>query len=214
MSQRISATVDFATLGIDISDRKSHVCILDQAGEVALETTIRTTPDGIAELVRGYPGARVAYEVCTHSPWITPVVDAHGCESIVANPRKFSYITKSNKKNDRTDAETLARVARLDPKLLSPIQHRSPETQADRALLRVRSGLVGARTKLINEARGIVKAFGTRLPECSAPSFHRKVVDAIPKELARVFAPVLEIVAHLPRLRRGHDPNENRSHYR
>ena len=104
MTHRISPTVKSTTLGIDISDRKSHVCILDQAGNVSLETTIATTPDGVASLVKSYPGARVAYEVCTHSPWITPIVDAHGCESIVANPRKFFYIAKSNKKNDRTDA--------------------------------------------------------------------------------------------------------------
>ena len=170
MTHRISPTVEYTTLGIDVSDRKSHVCILDGAGEVSLETTIPTTPDGVAALVQGYPGARVAYEVGTHSPWITRIVDAHGCESIVANPRKFSYIAKADKKNDRTDAETLARVARLDPRLLAPIQHRGLQTQANRALLRVRAGLVNARTKLINEARGVVKAFGVRLPACSTPA--------------------------------------------
>jgi len=131
----LSTVLTTTAMGIDIGDRKSHVCILDQAGEVSLETTIATTPNGVASLVNGYPGARVVYEVCTHSPWITPIVDAHGCESIVANPRKFSYIAKTNKKNDRTDAETLARLARVDPKLLSPIQHRGPETQTHRALL-------------------------------------------------------------------------------
>ncbi len=183
MSDRISMTVPSTTLGIDVSDRKSHVCILDQAGEVSLETRIPTTQGGVAALVKGYPGARVAYEVGPHSPWITRIVDAHGCESIVANPRKFSYIAKSNKKNDRADAETLARVARLDPKLLSPIQHRGPETQANRALLRIRAGLVGVRTKLINEARGVVKAFGTRLPACSTPTspafFHGRAFGSL-----------------------------------
>ena len=205
MTHRISPTFKFTTLGIDVGDRNSHVCILDQAGEISLETRIPTTQGGIASVMKGYPGARVAYEVGSHSPWITRIVDAHGCESIVANPRKFSYIAKSNKKNDRTDAETLARVARLDPKLLSPIQHRGPETQANRALLRIRAGLVGVRTKLINEARGVVKAFGTRLPACSTASFHQKVVDAIPKELRTALAPLLEVVAHLTDQIRNHD---------
>ncbi len=197
MTHRTSPSTQFKTLGIDISDRKSHVCVLDGAGEVSLETTVATTPSGITALVKEYPGARVAFEVGSHSPWITRVVDAHGCESIVANPRKFSYIARSNKKNDRTDAETLARVARLDPKLLSPIKHRGVKTQADRTMLRIRSGLVSARTKLINEARGVVKGFGVRLPCCSAPCFHRKVVDAVPAELGTVLQPLLDIVEHL-----------------
>jgi len=205
MTHPISATIQFTTLGIDVGDRKSHVCVLDPAGEVAHETSIPTTPKALAGLVEAYPGARVAYEVGIHSPWITRIVDEQGCESIVANPRKFSYIAKSNKKNDRADAETLARFARLDPKLLSPIQHRGAETQAHRALLRIREGLVGARTKLINAARGIVKSFGARLPACSTPSFHRKVVDAIPKELRTVLTPLLEVVAHLTDQIRNHD---------
>ena len=166
MSHPISATVSFTTLGIDVGDRRSHVCVLDPAGEVSHETSVPTTPTGIGGLLAEYPRARVAYEVGTHSPWITRVVDDHECESIVANPRKFSYIAKSNKKNDRADAETLARFARLDPKLLSPIQHRGTETQTHRALVQIRNGLVGTRTKLINVARGIVKSFGARLPAC------------------------------------------------
>ncbi len=197
MTHSISATTQFTTLGIDIGDRKSHICVLDQAGEVTSELVIPTRPDAFADIANQHPKARMAFEVGTHSPWITHLLEATGCEVIVANPRKFSYIAKSDKKNDRTDAETLARFARMDPTLLSPIQHRGPETQANRALLRVRGGLVSSRTKLINEARGIVKTFGARLPACSTASFHRKVGDAIPKELGPVLAPLMEIVTHL-----------------
>ena len=199
MSDRISMIIPSTTVGIDVSDRKSHVCVLDVAGDVVLETVIPTTPKGLATLLMAHPGARVAYEVGCHSPWMSRCVEERGCESIVANPRKFSYIARSGKKNDRTDAAVLARFARIDPSLLSPIQHRGPETQAHRAVLRVRAGLVTTRTKLINEARGIVKGFGTRLPACSASSFHRHkaVVAAIPRELKTVLAPLLEIIAHV-----------------
>ena len=61
-----------------------------------------------------------------------------GHEVIVANPRKVKLITQSVKKNDRMDAEQLARLARVDPKLLSPIQHRGAEAQADLAVVRGR----------------------------------------------------------------------------
>lgn len=65
-------------------------------------------------------------------------------------------------------AEMLARYARHDPKLLSPIQHRSEDAQLDLAMIRVRERLVVARTMLINATRGLVKCFGHRLRACSA----------------------------------------------
>jgi hypothetical protein len=52
---------------------------------------------------------------------------------IVANPRRVQPIAKSTKKNDRADAETLARLGRVDPTLLGPIAHRDCQSQADLA---------------------------------------------------------------------------------
>ena len=47
-------------------------------------------------------------------------------------------ITDSSQKNDRLDAKTLARLARIDPELLSPIRHRSEQAQADLMVIRAR----------------------------------------------------------------------------
>ena len=88
-------------------------------------------------------------------------------EVVVANPRKLRMIFKSDSKNDRLDAEKLARVARMDPKLLSPIQHREQSTRMDLAVARARDTLVAARTRMINHVRGCAKSFATRLPKCS-----------------------------------------------
>jgi hypothetical protein len=48
------------------------------------------------------------------------------------------------------------------------------EAQADPAVAKSRDALVQIRTKLINQARGLVKSFGERLTSCTAESFHRK----------------------------------------
>lgn len=205
MTDRTPSSLPLTTLGIDISDRQSHVCVLDAAGEIVLETRIPTTPAGFSKLLKKHPGSRVAYEVGTHSPWITRAVESHGCEALVANARKLSYITKSSKKNDRADAESLARIARLDPRLLSPIKHRGLQVQTHRAVLKVRQGLVGCRSKLINSARGIAKTYGTRLPACSAASFHKKAAAAIPDEVRCAMQPLLEIIAHLTDQIRDHE---------
>jgi transposase len=106
-------------------------------------------------------------------------------------------ISRNPSKNDRADAEMLARVARVDPQLLSPIRHRSAEAQADLAVLRSRQALVRARTDLVNHVRGAVKSFGARLPKCSTDAFARKVQEAIPKALRSALLPVLETIERL-----------------
>jgi transposase len=106
-------------------------------------------------------------------------------------------IAESIRKTDRSDAETLARLGRIDPQLLSPITHRSAEAQSDLATIRARNTLVCSRTLLINHVRGAVKSTGTRLPACDAYMFHRRVHDAIPEQLEAALAPLLETIAVL-----------------
>ena len=97
----------------------------------------------------------------THSPWVSRTLKSLGHEVIVANARQVKLISSSSRKNDRLDAQTLGRVARMDPGLLRPIQHRSEKAQGDLMQVRVRAGLVDARTSLVNEARGLAKAMGS-----------------------------------------------------
>jgi transposase len=82
----------------------------------------------------------------------------------VAQPSKVRLITASMRKSDRADAQLLARLGRMDPRLLYPVHHRGPQSQAHRALLGARDALVRTRTVLVNHCRGTVKGFGERLP--------------------------------------------------
>ena len=66
------------------------------------------------------------------------------------------------------DAQTLARLARVEPQLLRPIQHRSERAQGHLMVIRVRASLVEAPTALVNTARGLAKAMGERLPRGSS----------------------------------------------
>jgi transposase len=83
-------------------------------------------------------------------------------------------ITKSRRKDDRLDARTLARLARIDPELLSPVKHRSAQAQLHLAEIRARAGLVSARTALVNAARGLVKSYGERVQKCDTRQFRRE----------------------------------------
>jgi transposase len=112
----------------------------------------------------------------------------------VANPRKLKLITQSLKKNDRMDAEQLARLARVDPKLLSPIQHRGEAAQGDLAVIRARAELVDARTGLINTARGLAKPMGERLKKCDADYVKESMADELSAGTQNAIRPLLKSV--------------------
>jgi len=164
------------TVGVDLGDRWSRYCVLDEQGQILEEDTVATTGRAFGKLFSDRPAARVVIEVGTHSPWVQRLLEELGHETITANPRYVRLIYSSRNKNDKLDAERLARLARVDTKLLHPIQHRGGTAQADRALLRSRNALVECRTKLINHARGIVKSIGGRLPRGSSRRVETRLV--------------------------------------
>lgn len=185
------------TMGLDLGDRYSSFCLLDANGEVVQEGRVATVEAAMVPFVRSLTRMRVVLEVGTQSPWVSRLIRAAGHDVIVANARKLGLISRSAKKNDRSDAETLARLGRSDPKLLSPIAHRSKEAQEDLAKLRGRAALVRSRTDLINHVRGAVKSSGNRLPRCDADTFHRHAALAMPAELRPALMPLVETIAGL-----------------
>jgi len=185
-------------IGLDLGDRRSELCVLDgPTGEVVERGSVSTSAQAFERRFAALPACRVALEVGTHSPWVSRQLASYGHEAITANARELSFIFKSKRKSDRADAEALARVARLDPRLLKPIAHRSAQAQADLALIRGRGELVECRTKLINSVRGLAKAQGARLPACSTPAFARRVPGAIPEALREALLPMVASIQEL-----------------
>lgn len=193
------------TIGVDVSDRTSRMCVIDASGEIIEEVRVATGERTLRDWFAARAPSRVVLEVGSHSPWIARLLSGLGHEVLVANPRRLRLIYQNDRKSDRVDAEYLARVGRLDPALLAPIAPRGPAAQVDLALIRSRDVLVRSRTKLVNHVRGTVKAFGARLPACSTESFARKVAPAIPTELAPALGPVLATIADLSRAIRRYD---------
>ena len=180
------------TVGIDLGDQKSSYCILDSEGSVLSEGTIRTSESGFAQQFQSMAHCRIALETGTHSPWVSRQLEKYGHDVIVANSRQVRLIYESDRKNDKVDARTLARLARIDKDLLHPIHHRGEKAQADLAMLRARDTLVQVRTKLINCARGMVKSVGGRLPSASGDYFARKSREHIPEAIRDALTPVLD----------------------
>jgi len=182
---------------MDLGDKTSRCCAIEESGEVLFEQSVATTKKGMAELFGGMARCRIALEVGTHSPWVSRLLAGLGHEVIVANARQVKLISQSTRKDDKLDARTLARLARIDPELLRPIRHRSEEAQLDLLQIRVRSELVEARTSLVNAARGLAKALGERLPKCDAGHLGGEQLQSLPPAVAQALRPLLEEVEAL-----------------
>jgi transposase len=185
------------TIGMDLGDRFTYYCVLDEAGEVMVEQKLPTTQQAMKHVFGGMPSSRVALETGTHSPWVSRLLTQLGHEVIVAHARNVRLIGESSRKDDRLDARILARLARLDPRLLSPVQHRSAEAQVHLTVIRARAVLVGARTALVNAARGLAKSYGERLRKCGTQQVNRNSASALSAELRAALEPLLAEVESL-----------------
>jgi transposase len=194
------------TAGLDLGDKYSYLCLIDTgSGEVIEEGRLRTTPEAIRRRFASERPLRIAIETGTHSPWVSRLLEECGHEVLVANARRLRLIYSNKRKTDEIDAENLARLARLDPKLLYPVRHRGEQSQAHMALIRSRQALVDCRTQLVNHVRGAVKSFGHRLPKCPARTFHKRVQEHIPEALLPALEPLLEQIASLTERIRDYD---------
>ena len=182
------------TIGLDLGDRSSWYSVLDEAGQIELEQRVPTRAKALHEVFGAMPRSRIAVEIGTHSPWISRLLSELGHEVIVANARKVRLIGESRKKDDRLDAQTLARLARIDPALLYPVKHRSAQAQADLTVIRARAGLVRARTALVNTARGLAKSYGQRLRGCNVRNMNPEKAEGLSTELQRALEPLLACI--------------------
>jgi transposase len=194
MKTKIPA-VEKLTIGLDLGDRRHHACVLDAEGEIVAEEVIVNTRDVLSAFCARYPGATFVMETGMHSPWISRLLTALGHPVIVANARKLRAISQSQTKCDDEDAEMLARLGRADPKLLSPVRHRSEATQRALVRLKVREALVRNRVNLINSVRFLLKSLGVFVSSSlKAMAFTRKVRAQLAAGDLALVAPLLAAV--------------------
>ena len=196
-----------AVIGIDLGDKKHAICVVGNDGEVKKEFELPNRKDSLRKLAANYPGARVAIEVGTHSPWISRLLKVEGMTVTVANARRVRAIYENERKCDRRDAAMLAKLLRIDPELLHPVHHRSESTQRHLIQIKLRDTLVRQRANIVLSIRGLLKSMGERMPLVSTPAFARRVrscLEDTPELLAAV-EPALKAIDELSEQIRQYD---------
>ena len=191
----------YTAIGIDVSDRKSQICVMTRTSgspRVVLETTIPTTKEGLSEFLATQDKASpLTFETGTHCRWMSEVASGMGFKVHVANPCRLKMITESKTKNDVNDARTLARMTLADVGLLHPVKLRGPEHQKMLNLHEMRNLLIKQRTGIIVQMRSIAKAMGFRIPKCSTPSFHHLGQEQWPESLREIAWPMMKNLEQL-----------------
>ena len=197
------------TIGIDVSDKTSKVCVMTKEGggrRVLAETTCPTTPEGFAECLgkfdRSWPAV---FETGTHCRWMDRELRRMGFRTIVANPAEVGLIADSNVKSDRGDARKLARIALADAGLLKPVRLRSETNQHMLRLHEARQLLMKMRTAAVVQVRCFAKSMGLRLPRCSADGFHRLDRSGWPPDFERTVWPMLDMIEAMSLKIRAYD---------
>jgi transposase len=195
------------TIGMDLGDKTSRYCVLNENGEVTVEAAVVTNRKAMVEKFQGLPKCRIAIEVGTHSPWVSRLLSELGHEVVVANARQVKVISSSSRKTDKVDAEMLARLARADVKLLRPIRHRSEKAQADLMTIRIRAALVDGRTALINSVRGLAKGMGERVEQLkSLPEKLKETLKLLMEEIETLTVRIKALEAEIEQIARKDYP--------
>jgi len=187
------------TVGVDLGDKKHAICVIDASGEIIEQRTITNHRESLRRLSKKYPGARIAMEVGSHSPWISRFLKGFKHEVLVANSRKLRAIYTNDRKSDERDAMMLAKLARLDPSLLYPIEHGSERSQRDLLQVKLRDNLVRQRVAIISSVRFTLKSIGLRLASPNTECFAKRARLLLRKEgeLLAMIEPSLRVIDEL-----------------
>jgi transposase len=193
-----STSIPRYVIGLDLGDCFSELCVLERGEDVPVERLrVPMTIEDVRSTLSNCKRGLLVMEAGTHSPWVSRLASEVGHEVLVANPRQLALISKSDRKTDRTDAETLARLARADRTLLRPVRHRPEPQQKALEVLRARDSLVRARPLLVNHVRGALKGWGVRVNASSCETFPAACREQVAKDLYVLVAPVVQAIARI-----------------
>lgn len=209
--------------GMDVHSKVTMICVLDDLGKPVRELKVRGDLEEVvktvADLQRELGRLKVCYEASCAYGWLHDRLTALGCRVQVAHPGKARLIFRTKRKNDRIDAEKLAKLLYLDQVPLAHVP--SPERRQWRSLIEYRQQLITGRTAAKNRLRALLRRNGlpsprvlwtksrlalvasADLPECEA--IQRDLLLATIRSLTEQVRQVGQILGRLARLQPGVD---------
>lgn len=180
---------------LDVSDKSTHVCVVDGEGVIVWRGVCTTDPAVLAAtLDRHAPELeRVVLETGPLSAFLYHgLIERHvPAVRICARHAKGALSVRINK-SDAHDAEGLAQLARTG--WFKAVHIKDSATHLDRAQLKVREQLIRARLAMGNQLRGLLKLFGLRMGKVTTPAKRTERLNALfaqKPELRPILAPLV-----------------------
>jgi transposase len=148
-------------VGLDVHWTHTNVCILDARGRKVKQLTARGPWSGMVEELRSLGGRLlVCYEASCGYGHLYDLLSTVARRVVVAHPVQLRLIFRSKRKNDRVDAEKLAKLLFLDE--VPTVHVPSQEVRAWRQLIEYRVRLVNKRARAKNSCRALLRSLGIR----------------------------------------------------
>jgi transposase len=145
-------------VGLDIHSTRISVCVLDETGQVAHRSQVR----GLEEMLRTLRGLPDRFEVCYEASCgyghYHDLLRPLAARVLVAHPGQLRLIFRSKNKNDRSNAERLAKLLYLGE---TPTVHVPPaDVRTWRELVNCRGQIMSKRTRAKNTLRALLRSAG------------------------------------------------------
>ena len=118
-----------AVAGIDLGNKHSEVCWLDEGGQVVERRRLATTSVALEKTFGGLAAMVIAIETGMHANWVRRRLEALGHLVYVADAKRVKLIWETQSKDDKRDAQMLAQIVLRWPELLHPVAGRSLESE-------------------------------------------------------------------------------------
>ena len=182
--------------GLDVSDKMTHVCVVDATGATVWAGARATDPEVIARTLKTRAAglARVVLETGPLSAFLYHGLIERGVPVTCVCARHAKGVLSARvNKSDPHDAEGLAQMARTG--WFKAVRIKAEATHMDRARLKIRAQLIEAHRAMAGQMRGLLKLFGLRLGQVTTPNKRRERLTALflqKPELGPIMTPLIE----------------------
>lgn len=159
--------------GIDIANKTSAICVLDESGEVVRRCEVPTSAAALRKAVTSPGPVRSVVESAPLAEWAAAELEAGGHEVTIIDARAARHLVRSKKKTDARDAHTLAQLARSG--WYTAVHRKSSRARLLRSQAQARQGLVRTYKAMASQVRGLLRAHGVCVGRVSAGRFAERV---------------------------------------
>tara|TARA_R110000787_G_scaffold280599_1_gene391403 strand:- start:2304 stop:3338 length:1035 start_codon:yes stop_codon:yes gene_type:complete len=163
--------------GLDVSLRSVSICVIDEDGKIAFERSVPFEIEDVVACLRSVDGIveQVGFEAGVMSQYLYRGLETAGFDTICMEARQVAAaLSAMRNKTDKNDARGIAQVLRSG--WFSEVHIKSCDSHYDRALLTSRKTVLRKCIDLEQEVRGLMRAFGVRLPSTLS---HRKFEETV-----------------------------------